>query len=470
MDLLTAAAAASFVLGATLIVRARAARAAAAAAESGPDTSHLGLACRSHFLLDFSFTHLNHGSYGTAPRSVVAAALAELRGIEAFPDDFMRRRALQRYKATGDVVARLVNAPAGSVVLVENATTAVNAVLVSLDLRPGDQLLLLDQTYNACALAARGEAARRGCSVAVLPVALPAADADAVVADFSAALAAAVRGAPGGRARFILLDHIASATGMLFPIARLVAAARAHVDYVMVDGAHAPAMLELDLAALRADWYTGNLHKWAFAPKGVAFLHTRDELQAAQRPLVTSHLAHARDWRERFWMQGTADYSRALAVPAALDFMSRELGVAAMRAYNTRLCAAAAARLCARWGTAPLLPAALAAPFMRSLGTPLDYRRFVEPPLAAGASEAEAVAAALADAGLNERVAGAIFAASRVQGQFAFWVVGGRGGLYTRISAQVYNVMADFDRLGDAVLALAAASSAGDAAAAPRQW
>ena len=211
-------------------------------------------------------------------------------------------------------------------------------------------------------------------------------------------------------------------------------------------------------------------HKWCFSSKGTAFLYCRDELQAAQRPLVVSHLIHARDWRDRFWMQGTTDFSRALAVPAAFDFMRHELGVDAMRAYNTSLCAAAAARLAAAFGTRPLLPHALSAPFMRAIETPLDWRAFLEPPLPPGADAEAALAAARADAGLNERVAARIFAAAGVQGQFAFWVSGGRGAMYTRISTQVYNTMDDYARLEAAVLALHKETGADAAAAAARPW
>ena len=168
-------------------------------------------------------------------------------------------------------------------------------------------------------------------------------------------------------------------------------------------------------------------------------------------------------------MQGTADFSRALAVPAALDFMHKEIGLEAMRAYNSRLCEAATERLCALWGTRPLLPPSLAAPFMRSIEAPLDFRRFIQPPPPAGADEAALLDAALADTeGINQRVAGAIFHEAGVQGQFALWVVGGRGAIYSRISCQVYNVMEDYERLGAAVLALAAATSGAPAAA--RHW
>lgn len=439
---------------------ARAGRSGSGSGESSPpavSTSHLGMQCRRHFYLDWQFAHCNHGSYGTAPRAVVEEASSILRGVEAFPDHFMRRRVAREYKEASDIVARFVAAPPGSVVLLENATTAVNAVLRSLppSSSGGRELwVMLDQTYNACALALRAVAAARGADVVVLKVPLPAASPEDITAALASALAVAVTAAGLPRAHFLLLDHIASATGLLFPAAELVAACRPHAEFIMVDGAHAPGMLDLNLPALGADWYTGNLHKWCFSSKGTAFLHCRDELQAGQMPLVVSHLIHARDWRDRFWMQGTADFSRALAVPAALDFMRRELGVEAMRAYNSALCDAATARLCALWGTAPLLPQCLAAPFMRSIETPLDWRKFAAdaPP---GGDEAARLAAAVADPEvINQTVAGAIFTDAGVQGQFAFWVVGGRPAIYSRISTQVYSTMDDFERLGEAVLSL----------------
>jgi len=217
-----------------------------------------GSAIRREFALDFErFRHLNHGSYGTAPHAVMAAARASMLRIEAFPDDFMRRRATGEYITICDAVGSFVGAPTGSVVLVENATAAVNAVLRSLEpLAASDVLVINDNTYNACALAVKWVAAVFGCRVATVTFSLPVTSSADLTASFTSQLAAIAEGAGrvGGRVRWVLLDHITSPTAVVMPVADMVAAVHAVGGQVMVDGAHAPGMLPLDMAALGADW------------------------------------------------------------------------------------------------------------------------------------------------------------------------------------------------------------------------
>lgn len=440
-----------------------------------------GFAIRKHFALDFDhFTFLNHGSYGTCPKSVLKEAIAQVLRIEAFPDDFMRRKALGDYQAVCDTVGRFVSAPDGSVVLVENATAAVNTVLRSLPLAAGDVMLINDNTYNACRLAVEDTASRAGATVASFRIELPLAGEEALLRHFEDALRTAAGSAPGGRIRFALLDHIASPTALLFPLERLLPIAKRYAELVMVDGAHAPGMLPLDMARLAAagcDFYCGNLHKWCFAMKGCAFLFVRpgaDGLQERQQSLVISHFALRPNWRERFFMQGTNDQSRYLSVPSALDFMRRELGgVRDMRLYNTALCQAATAMLCRTWGTGPLLAPELSAPFMRAIETPLDYRCFMAAQREGKRAldslpHAEALPLAMKDGSINERVATDIFLATGIQGQFVFWVVEGRGRIFCRISCQVYNTMEDYARIGKAVTDLHASLTGSRVV--PRDW
>lgn len=436
-----------------------------------------GDAVRKHFVLDFDrFTFLNHGSYGTCPKSVMKEAIAQVMRIEAFPDDFMRRKALGDYQSVCDTVGRFVNAPDGSVVMVENATAAVNTVLRSLPLVPGDVILINDNTYNACRLAVEDIASRTGATVASFRIELPLADEEDLLTQFEAALRAAAL--PSGRIRFVLLDHIASPTALLFPLERLLPLAKRYAELVMVDGAHAPGMLPLDMGRLAeagCDFYCGNLHKWCFAMKGVAFLFVRPgPLQERQQSLVISHFATRASWRERFFMQGTNDQSRYLSVPAALSFMRAELGgVRDMRLYNSSLCHAATAMLCGMWGTEPLLLPELSAPFMRAIETPLDYRYFLAVHREGKRSleslpHSEALPVASKDGSINERVATDIFLAAGIQGQFVFWVVEGRGRVFCRISCQVYNTMEDYRRIGKAVLDLH--TSLTGSRVVPREW
>jgi isopenicillin-N epimerase len=472
MDPLTFAAAAAALTG-LVSVRDRARRASASAARASmapldsaalsltSDFPRLGAAIRALFPTDFSYTHLNHGSYGVAPKEVMQAARAVMDGIEAFPDDFMRRTALPRFRAAAEEVARFVGGEAGSVVFVENATAGVNAVLNSLRLKAGDAILINTHTYNACKNAAYWVAERCGAEVLTQPFPLPVSDPNALVADFEAYLDA------HPNVRFALIDHITSPTAIVMPVERLCAACRARGVRVMVDGAHSPGQLSLDLASMGCDWYTGNLHKWCFALKGTALLYTAPARQAETQSLIISHFWR-RSYAERFFMQGTNDQSRYLTARDGLAFIDAKIGgLDAMREYNTRLVSLGADILCAAWGTRRMNPPGQCAPFLCPLECPIDWRVWVRRALpdgteadARGLPLAEAEAALFADEGFNERVANAIFFGYRIQGVIFPWrvVVGEEGRtevrIFTRISAQVYNTPDDYRAFAAAVLDL----------------
>ena len=249
-----------------------------------------GYACRRKFWLDFRVVHLNHGSYGTVPRTVSAAIAAESIAIERWPDDFFRRHALRRYREVADAVAARFGAPAGSVALVVNATEGVNTVLRSLRLLPGEAILVSDNTYRACANAVCDAVGRRSASVITMRFPLPVSSPLTLLAAFEAALAA------HPEIRVALVDHITSPTGIVMPVRAMIVAAHSRGVRVLVDGAHVPVQLPLDLAALDADWYTGNLHKWAFAAKGSALLYTapRHSSPADIQGLAVSHFWQVR--------------------------------------------------------------------------------------------------------------------------------------------------------------------------------
>ena len=269
---------------------------------------------RAAWTLDPAITFLNHGSFGACPRAVLAAQ-AELRAeLEREPVDFFIRRLGPRLDAARAEVAAFVGADPRDLAFVRNATAGVAAVLGSLRLDPGDELLATDHGYNACKNALDRVAARAGARVVVARLPFPLRD-PAEVVD-------AVLRALTPRTRLALLDHVTSPTGLVLPIAALVRALAERGVDVLVDGAHAPGMQDLDLDALGAAYYTGNFHKWVCAPKGAAMLWVRRDRQAGLHPAVISHGYNSTRPRPRLheefdWI-GTDDPTPWLCVPIAL--------------------------------------------------------------------------------------------------------------------------------------------------------
>ena len=267
------------------------------------------------WLLDPEVIFLNHGSFGATPKTVLDEQNRIRLQIEREPLTFFDHDYLGALDAARAELGRFLGAKTDDLAFVVNATTGVNTVLRSLRLEPGDQLLVTDHEYNACRNAIDVLAAESGVEVAVASIPFPVPSASAVVE--------AVLEKISPRTRLLLIDHVTSQTGIVMPIERLVAEIQVRGIDVLVDGAHAPGMVALNLDALGATYYTGNLHKWVCAPKGAAFLHVREDRRDGVRPLVISHGANARPVkRSRFHLEhdwtGTRDPSSWLSVPTAL--------------------------------------------------------------------------------------------------------------------------------------------------------
>lgn len=309
----------------------------------------------NHWRLDPSITFLNHGSFGACPLPVLETQ-SELRArLEHEPVRFLVEDLESLQDEARAALAAFIGAQPDDLALITNATEGVNAVLRSLDFSPGDELLTTNHEYNACRNALDFIAQRTGAVVTIANIPFPIASPDQALT--------AIADAASPRTRLALISHVTSPTALIFPIQRIVALLAECNIPTLVDGAHAPGMLTLDLAAINAAYYTGNCHKWLCAPKGAGFLWVRSDLQHNIRPLSISHGANStRTDRSRFQIEfgwtGTNDPTAALCIPAALRFMHSLLpgGWTDIMRTNRALALRARSILCKALNTDPPAP------------------------------------------------------------------------------------------------------------------
>lgn len=273
---------------------------------------------KEHWLLDPTITFLNHGSFGATPRVVLEKQDQYRQRMEREPVRFLARDLEALLDEARAQLASFLGADPADLVFVPNATAGVNAVLRSLDLDRHDELLVTSHEYNASRNTLDFAAAIAGARVIVADVPFPITSPDAVVETVLARVT--------DRTRVLLVDHITSQTALIFPVAELVEEMNRRGITTLIDGAHAPGMVPLDLRALDVPYYTGNLHKWVCAPKGAAFLYACGSRRLTVRPTSISHGANAeRTDRSRFHQEfdwtGTFDPTAWLAVPDALRFL-----------------------------------------------------------------------------------------------------------------------------------------------------
>jgi len=304
---------------------------------------------RTAFVLDPSAAYLNHASFGATPRSVLKAQRGIQDELEAQPMAFFAGLMPRLRRAMAPVAATL-GAPLDDIAFVDNASTGTSAVLRSMDLGPGDAILTTSHAYAAVAKALNWMVERTGCTLRVAPVPWPLEDADQVEA--------AVHGTWRPDVRLAVLDHVASVSASRFPVERLVPWLQERGARVLIDGAHVPGQVPVDLDALGADWWTGNLHKWAFTPKGCAVLYARPDAQPDLDPPVLSHFL-GEGFAPSFEKPGTRDPSAWLAVPAAWAFVDAAGGWDAVQAHNNARARQLGKRLEAELGLRPLAPDAL---------------------------------------------------------------------------------------------------------------
>ncbi len=370
---------------------------------------------RDLFALDPTRTHLSPGAYGAVPRPVLETQRLWRRRAEADPHRFHQYELPQAVRTGRQAAADWLGVPRDSLALVTNVTEAVSTLLGSLDLGAGDEILLSDHGYGAIRVAAEAWCARAGAVLREARVALDADDA-AVVAAYSEQLSE--------RTRLVVVDQITSPTARSMPVAAVVAAARRTDAMVVVDAAHGPGHLPVDVEALGADAWVGNLHKWAFAARGTAVLWLAPEWRGQVWPLVLGWSATAR-FPDCFDARGTADLSAWMAVPEALTLWEA-LGGWSMTQRNRELAA---------WGQQHVA-AAIGVSLTGLPHDPAPAMRLVPLPAGVGGTEADAEA-------LYERIS-----QDGIEVGVICW--GGRGWL--RPGSQVFTTEDDHNRLATALL------------------
>lgn len=383
--------------------------------------------------LDPAVTFLNHGSFGSCPVALLEFQRHLRDRLERQPVQFLVRDLEPLWDQARSALAAFVRATADDLVFVPNATTGVNTVLRSLTFGPGDEILVTNHEYNATRNAVEFAARRAGASVVVAELPFPFQREEDLLQPLLE------RVTP--RTRLVLLDHVTSQTGLVLPLRRLVAEFRARGVETLVDGAHAPGMVPLNLAELGAAYYTGNCHKWLCAPKGAAFLWVRRDCQEQIRPLVISHGANSpRQDRSRFLLEfgwtGTGDPTAQLSVGEALRVMGGMLpgGWPAVMQRNRSLALAARESLCRSLGIAAPCP-------------PEFIGALASVPLPPSAARSELRSPLYLDP-----LQDALLARHGIELPIIPWPA--PPGRLLRVSAQLYNSLPQYERLAAALPAL----------------
>jgi isopenicillin-N epimerase len=276
-------------------------------------------ALKRQFFLDPNVVFLNHGSFGASPKPVIDVYQDWQRKLEFQPVEFLGREIQDHLREARVHLGSYLKSDPGNLVFIPNATFGVNIIASSLDLQPGDEVLTSNHEYGACDNVWSYWSQKKGIKVVRQPIHLPLASKDEIIDAFWSDV--------NDRTRLIFLSQITSPTAVRFPVEDICKQAKEAGILILIDGAHAPGQIDLNLDDLGADFYTGNCHKWMLAPKGAAFLHAKPEQQELIEPLVVGwgwgeNCPYESDSRYQAYLEwwGTVDPASYLAVPAAIQF------------------------------------------------------------------------------------------------------------------------------------------------------
>lgn len=312
------------------------------------------LSLEEHFLLDPGVVFLNHGSFGATPRPVFEAYQSWQRRLERQPVLFLGRELDGLLRESRVALGQYLNSDARDLVYVPNATHGVNIIARSLQLGPGDEILTTDHEYGACDYTWEFICGRRAARYLRQSISVPVCSEEEIVQQFWAGVTS--------RTKAIYLSHITSPTALRLPVEKICRLAAQAGILTVVDAAHSPGQIPVDLQALGADMVFGNCHKWMLSVKGAAFLYVRRELQNLIEPLVvswgfkaTSETTTGSSFIDLLQWTGTKDPTAALVVPRAIQFM-REHDWDVVRHRCHELLRQAIERICDFTGLEPIYP------------------------------------------------------------------------------------------------------------------
>ncbi len=380
-------------------------------------------AIAADWMLDPAIVFMNHGCFGVRPRSVFEHQHSLRERFERSPVQDLHFGRDDNVKAAKEAVGRFIGASPDNFAFLTNATGGVNTVLRSLAFEPGDEILTINHVYNAVRMAMRFVANQLGAKAIEVRVDMPGPDGlpqlfiDAIDREITS------------RTRLVIIDHITSPTALVLPVKDIIKQCEARGVDVLIDGAHAPGMVDLNVEDIGAAYYAGNLHKWGCAPVGCAFLWIRPDKQKDIHALTVSHF-YEDGFPHEFTWQGTRDISPWLCAPFAIDWIERTYGWAKLLKHNHEMAVWAQRHLCEKWGVEPCSP--LDGSMLGSMATlrlPGNVRTRYE--------SAEAFQRVLFEKhGFEVPI---------VEWDEKWWL---------RVSCQVYNTKEQYERLGDVVAEL----------------
>ena len=272
---------------------------------------------RSHFLLDPNIIYLNHGAFGACPKPIFEDYQHWQGELEQQPTAFITQKLPQYIKRSKEALAGYINCEADDFFFVPNPTFAINVVMRSLDLKPGDEILATNHEYGAMDRTWDFYCKKTGAIYIRQEISLPIKSSAQIIDEFWKGY--------NSNTKVVFLNQISSVTSLIFPVKEICEKAQQLGLIVIVDGAHVPGHIPLDIAKIDADYYTGTLHKWMLAPKGSSFLWVKKEFQERLDPLVVSWGYQADFPKNQFLdyheFYGTRDMSAFLTAPAAIKFL-----------------------------------------------------------------------------------------------------------------------------------------------------